>query len=252
MHPTAPSAGTDDPANISLECPATVRARGVSANAIVEHITASACRLRTVVQFEVNAELAFDFGMPGHTVSLRGRVAGRVSAGPRFIYRLALEPMDADRADALLNALDEWHLHQDLANVTERSVDAGDALTRLHKRVPTQFPVSFRLPQEGPKEGRASDISNGGLSISCAEPLIDGMKIELEFTPPSDVLAFVPETVSNRPFASVSVRARVAWHRVVGHKYYTYGLAFVELTDTARHEIARYVQAMQFFKQQIR
>ena len=249
MHTLATPHDAAQPEKSALECPATVRAPGIAAaNAIVEHVTVSACRLRSVVHFELGTALSFDFGVPGRSVPLRGRVTGRVAAGPRFIYRLALEKLDVERAEALARAVADWYRHQEIASVHERASSHDEALTRAHRRVPTQFPVSFRLPNEEPKDGRASDISSGGLSISCSEPLVDGMTVELDFTPPSDVLAYVPESVSNRPFSAVGVRARVVWHRVVGCEYYSYGLAFVELSDTARHEIARYVQAMQYYK----
>ncbi|MBV8490423.1 MAG: PilZ domain-containing protein [Candidatus Eremiobacteraeota bacterium] len=240
-----------------LECPATATAPGVAAHVIVEHVTVSTCRLRSVSRIEQGTTLQFDFGVPEQSVTLRGRIVNRASIGPRFIYNLALERMTVDRADALASAVAAWYRHQELARLHDKHPVHHDhpahqepALSRAHRRVPMQFPVSIRLQSEDPLEGRASDISTGGLNITCTAAMVNGMSIDVRFKPPAEALEYAPGEEPIEPFHEIAAGAKVVWHRVVGAGFYSYGIAFVDLTDAARHEIGRFVEAMHNYKKQ--
>jgi hypothetical protein len=249
----------------SLEFPTTVSSRGIApANAIVEHLTASNCRLRTVVFFDYGDAVEFEFGPPGEQVAVRGSVTSRNANGPRFVYQLRLDRMSAKEIDALATRVAGFQsrlAHARSHEETIHKLPTTERLVRDSFRVLARFDIAYRTPKTDFKPAKAGDVSMGGLLMICAEQLVRGEPVELRFTLPSDVLAVYPEeTVAidtlkgtaaplrndqHRPFAEMTVGARVVSNRPLANGLYGYGLAFTCIGGYEREEVARYTNAVQ-------
>jgi hypothetical protein len=254
------------PARIaSLEVPTLLFARGISpVKAVVEHITAAGCSLRTVVLLDRGSSVEFDFAIPDQpTVHVRGRVAMRVGKGPRFVYHLALDAMRPAESDALAYVTAKLHTRQARARRMERVIGklpTTDGLVRAAVRVASEFPISYRTAKEPHRSAKAGDVSTGGLSMTCSHALLDAEMVELRFTLPSDVLDVHPEQTAildittravrreradlRRPFEEMTVYARIVSHRAIAGGHYGYGVKFVNLDRSTRDELARYVHAV--------
>jgi hypothetical protein len=240
-----------------------------ASNAVIEHISATECRLRSVMFFEQGSVLSFDFVISGKTVvHLHGRVVARASNGPRFNYRLMLDRTTPQETDELARMLAQAHQRKAKARSLERaiaSIPTTDGPARKSLRVMTKFPVQYRSAKEDFREGKALDVSSGGLALECDVALVAGMTIELKFTLPSDVLSVYPEQtqvldLKNRTvrqiarpdlceeFEEIECRARVVSHNPIGNRTYSYGLIFTDLDGVVREEIARYVHAAHLTK----
>jgi hypothetical protein len=250
----------------SLECATTVVARGVHANAVIEHVTASQCRLRSVVMLDIHAVVEFDVTLPGRpAMSVRGRIAGRTRSGPRFIYTIALDRMTTTETDAFARGLAQSHRERSNPRLRDlesfKDLPTPHGLMRAKLRQAAEFSLSYRTPKEGFKTARAANVSTGGLLITCGDVLVEGMTIELMFTLPSEVLEVFPEETTvldlrnllkrrtvpsklRRPFTELVVQARVTRHQLVAGNVFQYGLAFLSMDKETREEIARYVDAV--------
>jgi PilZ domain len=224
----------------SLEYPALLHVRGrSSARAVLEQLDPTACRLRSVLLFDVGSALAFDFGTADNAIRLSGRVAERNGNGPRFSYRLTLDALPVD-VEELMIAISRWRRESASGNREVAGPAAGDGLARVQTRVATQFRIAFRTRLgEEVSDARAGDLSTGGLSLSCKESLVEGRLLYLRFTLPPDGAA-APDRAS-QPFSEMEVQARVIWRRSVGSGIFVYGLGFVEIDAANRAEIKRYV-----------
>ena len=250
----------------SLEFATTVSTRGIApANAVIEQLTAAECRFRTVVFFDIGDLVEFEFGLDPHQkVFARGAISGRAQNGPRFIYQMRLTQMTAKEVDALARAVADSQRRQAAARSHERLIrqlPTTEQLTRGSLRIATQFQIQYRTPKSGMRDARCNDVSAGGMLMVCAEALVEGEPVELQFTLPSDVLKVFPEetvaidlskgTVKSlgnnnprRPFKEMTVGARVVNHRPLGNGLYTYGLAFTCIDGHQTEEIARYTHAV--------
>jgi hypothetical protein len=266
----APAAKAALAAPSSLEFPTTVSARGLApAQAIIEHLTVSEARLRSVLLFDHNSTVEFSFGLSGRpTVIARGRIVSRTQKGPRFIYRVVLDRMSGSEADELARTVNEAHRRTALSKSLERKVRAlptTDGLTRRTVRVSSEFELQFRTAKEAFKAARCADVSAGGMMIACHEVLVVGMAIEVRFTLPSEVLeAYPEETVAldlrnrevvrstrsdmRRPFGEMVILSRVASHQILPGGEYAYGLAFHNVDGYTVEEISRYTHAAQLSK----
>jgi hypothetical protein len=248
----------------SLEFVTTVSARGIApANAVVEYLTASECRFRTVVFFDHADVVEFEFGI-GPSLRVRGSVISRTAKGPRFEYRMRLDRMSAKEIDALAFSITQNHRRQSIAPTNRRAIQqlpTTERLTRESVRVLAQFPMLYRTAKEDFKPAKAGDVSAGGMLMTCGVALVEGMPLELRFTLPSDVLKIYPEetvaidirtsTVSRsrpdprRSFEEMAIGARAVTHQPLGDGRYRYGLAFTGITGFQQEEIARYAHASQ-------
>lgn len=250
----------------SLEQATTISGRGTApANAVIEHLTAHECRLRTVVFFDATESVEFDFTtIENVRIRARGRIAERHSKGPRFIYRIRLDRMDSRETESLARAVALLHRRQANERSHRRAIDAlptTESLARTSHRAVADFTMLYRTARENPKSAQASDVSTGGLAMTCRDALIPGEHVEVRFTMPSEVLDVHPEQTAlldlrtrsvahvradmRRPFQEILVRARVVSHQPLGEGTFKYGLSFLDLTTEARNELARYVHAIQ-------
>jgi len=252
-----------------LEHETLVNSRNVTgASAIVEYITASQCRLRTVALLARNDTVEFEFGIPGRPQAKAiGRVLSRVpAAGQRFSYIVMLDQMSAAQTDALARSISEVYRRYALSRSLEKHVADLPATDRPRSglRVVSQIVVQYRADKGDLLQGRAGDISTSGLSLTCESALVTGMFVELRFTLPSDVLKTFPEETLafdprkaaagsgradlRRPFEPMAIRARVLNRNATASGVVSYGLAFFAIDGFTREEIARYVHAVQLSK----
>jgi hypothetical protein len=259
-------------ASSSLEHAATIASPGIApAGAVIEHLTASECRLRTLEPFGYGEIIEFDFSAPGYdVVRVRGHVVERVTSGPRFCYRIRLERMTAKETDDLARAVAETYRQQTRSRARARAVDrlpvTSDGLTRTQVRVPAEFSMEYRTPRDAFKRGFAADVSAGGLSMRCTDALVPGENLELRFTLPSECLEVYPEQTAildlrtrsiklaradlRRPFEEMVLRARVVSHAQIDGALYSYGMAFRHVPEGAAAELARYVEAVRLAQRQ--
>jgi PilZ domain len=227
----------------SLEYPALLHVRGRSpVKAVLEQLNPTACRLRSVLLFDVGSALAFDFGAAGKAIRLSGRVAERNGNGPRFSYRVTLDALPVD-VEELTIAISQWRRAGASANREAAEAAAADGLARVQTRVATQFRVAFRTREgEEVSDGRAGDLSTGGLSLSCKERLAEGRLLYLRFTLPPE--GAVTADGAPQPFSEMEVQARIIWQRSLGSGIFAYGVGFLEIDAANRAEIKRYVEGV--------
>ena len=253
----------------SIEAVTMLHARGISpVHAIIEQLSTSECRLRSVVLLNNDEPVEFEFAMFDARTTIRGRVVARAQKGPRFLYSIKLVGMKSAEIDELSRILMLVHRKGAMSRSLERmqqQLPTTDGLTRKAFRVPSQFSILYRTAKEELKIAQAANISAGGLLMTCADALVEGMAIELRITLPSDVLDVFPEetavldmrtravqhtTRSNmrREFRDMVLRARVVSHHPISPGVYSYGLEFWKIDSVTREEIARYVHAVQLAK----
>ena len=145
-----------------------------------------------------------------------------------------------------------------------RVTPAPSAQKRSAFRMPVEFGVSYALEgRDGRRSAKASDLSAGGLRLTCDEDLLDGSILALEFTLPDDFLAGMtvekevyeqspfglrPETIKSQPprFVPMSVRGKViASFLNVPAKRFAHGLAFVDIDERTQEELQRFIHLWQ-------
>jgi len=249
----------------SIEYPSRVSARGVApGQAVIEQLSATECRFRTVLFFVPNDVVELEFGN-GTATNVRGRILSRLSIGPRFSYRITLDIMSARETDTLARALATTYRRDAMSRSLDRlktSISTTDQPTRTSHRVVAQFPLLYRCGSEAFKSASAGDISASGLLMVANERCEIGATLDLRFTLPSDVLAVYPEETvtldtrrntitpgkrvdARRPFEEMSVAAIVATSGESIRGVYASGLEFTRIEGLAREQIARYVHATQ-------
>jgi hypothetical protein len=154
---------------------------------------------------------------------------------------------------------------------------------RLHKAQPTaaQKRSSFRMPVEfdvlyalrgrpGRRQGRANDLSAGGLRISTDEDLIRGSILDLDFHLPDEFLAELtiekevfeqtpfglrPEMVKTTPppFEPMRVSAMVlsTFYNPIT-KLLAHGMKFVDLEGEMQEELTRFIHLWQLHQIRMR
>lgn len=253
----------------SLESVTMLVARGIApVHAIIEQLTTSECRLRSVALLHNDDPVEFEFAMFDSKAKVRGRVVARAQKGPRFLYNVRLVGMSSAEIDELARVLMLVHRRGAMNRSLERvqaQLPTTDGLTRKNLRVPSQFAILYRTAKEHFKPAQAANISAGGLSMACGDALVEGMPIELKMTLPTDVLRVFPEETEvldmrtravqqssrsgmRRDFNEMLLRARVVSHQPIAPGLYSYGVEFWQVDAATREEIARYVHAVQLAK----
>jgi hypothetical protein len=243
-----------------------VSSRGIApANAVIEQLTTSQCRLRTVVFFDMGDVIEFTFAAPSHEpIFVRGSVASREMRGPRFVYTMYLNRMSAKELDALARVAAGHHRREAAARLDSDRRPNTENLTRSTLRVLAGFDLSYRTPRLDFKAAKAVDVSIDGMMMSCSEALVPGEPVEVKFTLPSEVLrAYPEETVvldlrravtiplrnsRRRRFEEMTLGARVVSNQELKAGRFAYGLAFTCIDGHQREELARYVNAVQLLR----
>lgn len=219
--------------SVSLEYETTVSARGIApANAVVEHIDGSQCRLRTIVLFDLGDTIEFSLSSTGKgEVVVRGTVAECTIKGHRFVYDMRLDRMSANEIAALRKVLDALHALDELADSIEPEAGpaAIDDLLRACARIPANFDITFRTPAFDFKPAKAVDISRSGLLMNCSELLVPGVPVEVRITLPG------------RKAKEIALAARVVTRQEAHGGTFLYGLALTCVGDHERGLLDRYV-----------
>jgi len=176
--------------------------------------------------------------------------------------------MSEVQIDALAKYVRELELRAASVRSMQASIDAlpaTDGNRRGSYRALTSFAVRYR--REGAvdfTEARVVDLSSSGIRMNCREIMPVGTMVDLRLTLPSSVLDVYPEeTVAidlsdaprrmgrpdmRRPFAELSLRARVVTRFAPARDREVYGIAFLEIDGYQREEIARFTHALQLAK----
>jgi hypothetical protein len=250
----------------SLEFIATVSLRGIApAHAVIEELTATECRFRTVVHFDVGApvDLAIDLPAAPRKAVARGTVLSRKSSSPRFLYSIRLDRMPTDDARDLARTIEDEirSRSEEAARSAIAAIPTTERLVRNTVRVTTDFPMLYRTPKSDLKMAHAADVSANGLLMMCTDALNDGEPLELRFTLPSDVLAIYPEETvtldvrtaavrssdsdARRPFKEMVAGARIISQHPKGSGLYAYGVNFTSIGESELEEIARFTEAIE-------
>lgn len=130
--------------------------------------------------------------------------------------------------------------------------------------MPVEFDVLYTLEgRRGRRNAKASDLSAGGLRLSCDEDLISGSILTLDFRLPDEFLASMsaerevyeqspfglrPETIKVQPpgFAPMSLRAKVlaTFLNTITRKF-AYGVSFVDIDERSQEEVQRFIHLWQ-------
>jgi hypothetical protein len=206
---------------VSLELPTMLSAGGGAlVMAIIEHLTATECRIRSVNPFEVGESAEFTVVIRGASpLPLRGTIATCRPSGPRKIYTIQLETSTIEGI-AIGQAVKKVQ-----TRVAAKSQDppSDNGLTRASVRIPVDFALTYTQVGSGPRDAQATNISTGGMLMNCTDSLQIGLNIHLRFMLGQEV---------------VSVRGRIVAHQSMSPNY---NIAFYDVPAQTTDAIARYV-----------
>ncbi len=190
-----------------------------SVMAIIEHVSAAECRMRSVHGFPIGTRLEFNFAVHGApAVPLCGKIVASKQNGPRHAYVVALQSA-GDQAEAIAQAAEAAHARA----TAQADVQHIDGLTRAGVRVPVDFVVRYARLGSSKRNAKAINISTGGVHMNTDDEIPVGASIDLE----------IPLGSQN-----VSVRGRVVAHQDFSPNY---NVAFFEVTNEAREYLARFI-----------
>ena len=193
---------------------------GAPVMAIIEHVSAHECRLRSAIVFQIGARLDFTVSVHGApTVALSGNVLSRKENGARHAYVLTVSATP-EQMEAIAKANDAARAR------TAHTPDilTGNGLTRAALRIPVDFDVRYTQPGTATATARATNISTGGVLMNTTAQLPVGASIEMQFLLGGE---------------RVAVRGRIVAHQEMSPNY---NVAFYEISDEAREAIARFVE----------
>lgn len=189
--------------------------------AIIEHVSHSECRMRSMNVFDVGERLEFPLSVHGApTIALSGTVVSRRQIGPRYAYVLSLRATST-HGEAIVKATESVH-----GRSTEHTADVhtGTGLTRASVRVSIDAEVRYTQSGSPARVARATNISNGGVLMKTTDELPVGASVELQISLGAE---------------RVTVHGRIVAHQ---HMSPNYNVAFYHMTDEARDEIARFIE----------
>jgi hypothetical protein len=203
----------------SLEVPTMVSdGRGTSSvMAIIEHLSPSECRMRSVHGFPVGGQIEFTVSVHGAApVPLRGEIAASKQNGARYAYVVVLQNA-TDHAEAIAKANGAARAR------AQAEVKSIEGLTRSSVRVPVDFMLRYKQLGLGARAAHAINLSTGGVHMNTDDEIPVGASIDLE----------IPLGGQH-----VSVRGRIVAHQAMSPNY---NVAFFEVTNEARENLARFV-----------
>jgi len=219
----------------SLECPTMVRGTNSTPTmAIVEHLAATTCILRSVTRFDEGELLTFTLSVQGAPqVTVSGRVAERSTNGPRSRYALNLEPMEAGQREDIAQLTREATYRRSIGQPMP-DVSTENGLTRSSVRVPVDIPVRYQIKGQESGDGRATNLSAGGVLIVCAADLAVGSALHLAFS--------LSQETHGRP--QIAIQARIVARQPLQNGLYSYNLAFHGADPSVRAAIDHHVRAV--------
>lgn len=208
----------------SLESPTMIKVNeaGSPVMGIIEEVSSTQVRLRSMSTFKEGDVLSFDLVLRGAPkTAFKGKVSSAATSGTRKVYTISFKDLPTDQQRSVTAAMDaakSFHgrVHHDGEQL--------GGLTRSSVRVPCDMDVHFK--HEGGEDiGRATNISTGGVLMNFPKNLGVGIAIEVSFT--------LPDTD----------RVLNAHARIVAHQQQTpnYNVAFHSIDESVRSAIAAYV-----------
>ncbi|HTU71306.1 MAG TPA: PilZ domain-containing protein [Candidatus Baltobacteraceae bacterium] len=208
----------------SLEAPTMVTIGGAPAvMAIIEHLSASECRMRSVKLFDFGARIEFNAVLSGsQPIPLVGVIASHKQNGARYAYVVGLDTT-TEQGEAILRAVAAAR-SRGPAPVSVPDVPSTNGLTRTSVRIPVDFEVRC-THAAADYAVRATDLSSGGLLMNSNHTFPVGASLELRLP------------IGNEP---VAVHGRVVAHQAASPNY---NIAFYDVTHEARERIERYIDS---------
>jgi len=201
--------------------------------AIVEHLAATTCILRSVTLFDEGELLTFTLTVQGAPqVTVSGRVAERRTNGPRSRYTLNLEPMAAAQREDIAQLTREAAYRRSIGRPVPDVSTEG--LTRSSVRVPVDIPVRYEIEGQESGDGRATNLSVGGVLIVCAADLAVGSALHLAFSLSQETQAH----------AQIAIQARIVARQPLQNGLYSYNLAFHGADPSVRSAIDHHLRAL--------
>jgi uncharacterized protein (TIGR02266 family) len=189
---------------------------------IIEEVTSTQIRLRSMSTFKEGDTLSFDLTLRGAPKTpLKGRITSAGISGTRKIYVISLKELAQEKQRALTDALDAA---KSFHGRTHHDGEQLGGLTRSSVRVPVDMDVRFT--HDGATDsGRSTNISTGGILMNFGKSIPIGTSVEVMFTLPGQS------------------RELQAHARIVAHQQQTpnYNVAFHSIDEAVRAAIAQFV-----------
>jgi hypothetical protein len=225
----------------SLDVPIVLIAPGLgAAEAVLEDADSSGnCRLRSSRFFSPGTTIDLALAsQASERVRVPGRIVGYTIAGQRFVYQVKLK-----ESPASLLAFPQ--------------PAAGSA-----ELASSRFDLDYRVLQTW-RHATGTMLSTTGLLMRTCQTLIEGLAVEVRFTPPSEVLAEQSQraltnrlwdrtirdaamAMIGRPFKTLDLRGRIVCHRPIAGTIGDYGMEFCDADAGTIAEIDRYCTAMRY------
>lgn len=260
--------------SIELPIAVTVGKLPAPVYATLMNISETGCRLRSLILIERDRSVEFELQRPGRSpLHLNGTILARSQpeVGGGYEYGIEFQHVNANERDALARELLDIQRREAKARAEAREGDHGGhgagaaAQRRTSVRTSASFPIRYRVQDRIFVVAEASDISTGGLRLTCGETLPIGSELELQFTLPSAVLDVYPKATerteispfgprrvrlpdNRRPFEEMILRARVVGRLEPQHGRELYGIQFIDIDGYQREEVARFTHAAQLLK----
>lgn len=258
----------------SIELPIAVAVRGLAAvvyGTLID-ISESGCRLRSLILLDRHRIVEFTLNRPGSPpLELQGRIATRItpSSEAGYEYGVMFEGLTTATQAALAAEIAELQRRAAAARAEAARREAepppAEGQRRRDLRTTAKFPVKYRPTNRAAKLGEATDVSPGGLRLSCDDSLPIGSDLELRFTLPNDVLSVYPPSNerieispfghrrvrmpdNRRPFEEMIVHGRILTRFDPDRGRECYGVGFTDIDGYQREEIARFAHAAQLVR----
>lgn len=212
---------------LSLEFPVTVRRTGKSdVMGILEFLTATECRFRSLVPFAQDERIELRLSVVGGPrLDATGRVLSSTISGTRHYHDVALDAMPGKKADEFVAAIAELSARHSERRVLPE-VPATKGLVRSSVRVGVHEDVRFTAGGTT-GDATATNISTGGMLMACLAELPVGATVDLMFA----LGGGTPNAVKGRV---------VAFHAGTAGAH-QYNVAFFGVDDAVRERISAYV-----------
>ncbi len=189
--------------------------------AMIEHLSATECRMRSVNVFPIGARVAFELAVHGTpSIVLQGTIDSIKQNGPRFSYVVSLRTTPL-QAEAMLQAIERAG-SRPATQAPDLKTDNG--LTRASVRVPVDLELRYARPGGTPGTARALNISTGGIHMNADDDIPVGTPLELD----------IPLGAQH-----IKVHGRIVAHQGASPNY---NVAFYEMTGEARENLARFIE----------
>lgn len=214
---------------LSLEFPVTIKRAGKpDVMGILEYLTASECRFRSLVAFERDEAVQLRLSITGGPrIEASGRILSTTISGTRHYHDVAIDPMSAEHSDAFVSSIADISARHSERRVLPE-VPATKGLVRSSVRIALHEDVRFAASRAA-GTGTATNISTGGMLMAAMERIDVGEAIELRFA-----LERGPENF---------VRGRIVAFHSGSVGVHQYNIAFFGVDEAVRDRIAAYVSS---------